>query len=34
LREGKDELDCSSDALLWSGLAAGLSMGLSMIGLG
>jgi len=31
LREGKDELDRSSDALLWSGLAAGLSMGLSMI---
>jgi hypothetical protein len=31
LREGQDELSRSSDALLWSGLAAGLSMGLSMI---
>ena len=31
LREGKDELSRSSDALFWSGLAAGLSMGLSMV---
>ncbi len=34
LREGKEELDRTSDALFWSGLAAGLSMGLSMIAQG
>jgi formate/nitrite transporter FocA (FNT family) len=31
LKEGKEELARSSDALFWSGLAAGLSMGLSMV---
>ena len=31
-REGKHELERSSDALFWSGLAAGLSMGLSFLG--
>ena len=31
-REGKLELARSSDALFWSGLAAGLSMGLSFLG--
>jgi len=31
-REGKLELERSSDALFWSGLAAGLSMGLSFLG--
>jgi len=30
-REGKKELDRSSDALFWSGLAAGLSMGFSFL---
>lgn len=34
LREGKEELARTSDALFWSGLAAGLSMGLSMIAKG
>ncbi len=34
LKEGQDELDRSSSALFWSGLAAGLSMGFSMIGEG
>ncbi len=29
--EGEDELERSSSALFWSGLAAGLSMGFSMI---
>jgi formate/nitrite transporter FocA (FNT family) len=33
-REGEKELDRSSDALFWSGLAAGLSMGLSFLGEG
>src|SRR3954470_12183142 len=32
LKEGEEELDRSSAALFWSGLAAGLSMGFSMIG--
>src|SRR3954447_6325139 len=31
LKEGEEELDRSSAALFWSGLAAGLSMGFSMI---
>lgn len=31
LREGEEELDRASAALFWSGLAAGLSMGFSMI---
>jgi formate-nitrite transporter family protein len=31
LKEGEDELKRSSSALFWSGLAAGLSMGFSMI---
>lgn len=31
-REGKKELERSSDALFWSGLAAGLSMGFSFLG--
>ena len=31
LKEGEEELDRSSSALFWSGLAAGLSMGFSMI---
>lgn len=31
-REGKAELERSSSALFWSGLAAGLSMGLSFLG--
>jgi formate-nitrite transporter family protein len=31
-REGKKELKRSSDALFWSGLAAGLSMGFSFLG--
>jgi formate-nitrite transporter family protein len=31
LKEGEDELSRSSSALFWSGLAAGLSMGFSMI---
>src|SRR5215207_8851999 len=31
LKEGEGELARSSSALFWSGLAAGLSMGLSMI---
>ena len=31
-REGKKELARSSDALFWSGLAAGLSMGFSFLG--
>lgn len=31
LKEGEEELDRSSSALAWSGLAAGLSMGFSMI---
>jgi len=31
-REGKLELERSSDALFWSALAAGLSMGLSFLG--
>jgi formate/nitrite transporter FocA (FNT family) len=31
LNEGKEELERSSSALFWSGLAAGLSMGFSMI---
>src|SRR5256885_10715414 len=30
-KEGEEELDRSSAALFWSGLAAGLSMGFSMI---
>ena len=34
LKEGRDELDRSSSALFWSGLAAGLSMSFSMIGEG
>ena len=34
LREGQEELDRSSSALFWSGLAAGLSMSFSMIGEG
>ena len=34
LKEGQDELDRSSSALFWSGLAAGLSMSFSMIGEG
>ena len=33
-REGKKELSRASDALFWSGLAAGLSMGLSFLGEG
>ena len=33
-REGEKELERSSDALFWSGLAAGLSMGLSFLGEG
>ena len=33
-REGKKELSRTSDALFWSGLAAGLSMGLSFLGEG
>lgn len=33
-KEGEDELDRSSRALAWSGLAAGLSMGFSLIGEG
>ena len=33
-REGEKELARSSDALFWSGLAAGLSMGLSFLGEG
>src|SRR5437764_10537196 len=32
LKEGVDELDRPSSALFWSGLAAGLSMGASLIG--
>src|SRR5439155_22998062 len=31
LKEGEEELDRSTAALFWSGLAAGLSMGFSMI---
>src|SRR4051812_46742631 len=31
LKEGEEELDRSSAALFWSGLAAGLSMGFSLI---
>src|SRR3954470_20844784 len=31
LKEGEEELDRSASALFWSGLAAGLSMGFSMI---
>src|SRR3954470_1181840 len=31
LKEGEEELDRASAALFWSGLAAGLSMGFSMI---
>src|SRR3954453_15635744 len=31
MREGEDELDRPSSALFWSGLAAGLSMGFSLI---
>src|SRR5215211_7326457 len=31
LKEGEEELSRSSSALFWSGLAAGLSMGFSMI---
>lgn len=34
LKEGQDELDRTSSALFWSGLAAGLSMSFSMIGEG
>ena len=34
LREGEDELRRSSTALAWSGLAAGLSMGFSFLGIG
>ena len=34
LKEGEEELERSSSALFWSGLAAGLSMGFSMIGEG
>ena len=34
LKEGREELDRSSSALFWSGLAAGLSMSFSMIGEG
>ena len=34
LTEGEDELDRPTAALFWSGLAAGLSMGFSMIGEG
>ena len=34
LKEGQDELNRSSSALFWSGLAAGLSMSFSMIGEG
>ncbi len=34
LKEGQEELDRSSSALFWSGLAAGLSMSFSMIGEG
>lgn len=33
-REGEDELARSSSALAWSGLAAGLSMGFSLVGQG
>ncbi len=33
-QEAEDELDRSTDSLFWSGLAAGLSMGFSMIGHG
>ena len=33
-KEGSDELDRSSSALAWSGLAAGLSMGFSFVGVG
>lgn len=32
--EGEDELDRSTSALAWSGLAAGLSMGFSLVGQG
>src|SRR4051812_32659775 len=32
LKEGEDELERPSGALFWSGLAAGLSMGFSLIG--
>jgi formate/nitrite transporter FocA (FNT family) len=34
LSEGSDELERSSSALAWSGLAAGLSMGFSFLGVG
>src|SRR5436190_20558598 len=34
LTEGEDELKRSSSALFWSGLAAGLSMGFSLVGEG
>jgi formate-nitrite transporter family protein len=34
LKEGEDELERSTSALLWSGLAAGLSMGFSFLGVG
>lgn len=33
-KEGSDELERSTSALAWSGLAAGLSMGFSLVGLG
>ncbi len=33
-KEGEDELERSSQALAWSGLAAGLSMGFSLVGEG
>jgi formate/nitrite transporter FocA (FNT family) len=33
-KEGSDELERSSSALAWSGLAAGLSMGFSFVGVG
>jgi formate-nitrite transporter family protein len=34
LKEGQDELERPTSALLWSGLAAGLSMGFSFLGVG
>jgi formate/nitrite transporter FocA (FNT family) len=34
LKEGEDELERSTSALMWSGLAAGLSMGFSFLGVG
>src|SRR3569623_713904 len=34
LKEGEDERERPSSALVWSGLAAGLSMGFSFLGVG